>query len=338
MIDEAGDVLPVVRAAALDDARDVPRWLVERLWARAGVGILGGAPKCCKSWLALDLALSVASETPCLDTFAVHDPGPVMVYMAEDAACVVKARLAGLCRRRGITLDALPIDVITAPSVRIDRERDQDRLARTVRRASPRLLVLDPFVRLHRVDENDAGQVAAVLGYLRALQRELDVAILVVHHARKNGSSGVQAGQNLRGSGDLHAWGDSNLYLRRQQGTLMLTIEHRSAAAPDPIALSLVGSDDSDDPHLALVERAAGSPDQRAPDLDQAIIAALSAAPEPLSRTALRDLLRVRNERLGQALTRLVDRGGIVRAGDRWAVPIPLPTQVRERNARVSAA
>lgn len=336
MTDEASDVLPVVRAAALDDARDVPRWLVERLWARAGVGILGGAPKCCKSWLALDLALSVASETPCLDTFAIHDPGPVLVYMAEDAASVVKARLEGLCRHRRIALDALPIDVITAPSVRIDRGRDQARLARTVRRALPRLLVLDPFVRLHRVDENDAGQVAAVLGYLRALQRELDVAILVVHHARKNGSSGVQAGQSLRGSGDLHAWGDSNLYLRRQQGTLLLTIEHRAAAAPEPIALSLV--EGGGDPHLAIIECAAGAQDHLAPDLEQAIIAALTAAHEPLGRTALRDLLRVRNERLGRALARLADRGAVARVGERWAVPIPTPTQMRERNPGASAA
>src|SRR5262249_26372122 len=182
----------------------------------------------------------VATGTCCLDRFAVEDPGPVMLYMAEDSTPVIKARLAGLCRHRGVRFEDVPIDVITAKSVRIDRERDQDRLTRTVKSCAPRLLVLDPFVRLHRVDENDAGQVSAVLGYLRALQRELDVAVLVVHHARKNGAAGGQAGQNLRGSGDLHAWGDSNLYLRRQQATLSLTIEHRAAPAPEPLALRLV--------------------------------------------------------------------------------------------------
>ena len=332
MSDGSDDTLPVVRAADLDDARDVPRWLVDRLWARAGVGILGGAPKCCKSWLALDIALSVASNSPCLDTFAVHDPGLVMLYMAEDAAAVVKSRLLGLCHHRGLALDALPIDVITAASVRIDRDRDQARLARTVRAAAPRLLVLDPFVRLHRVDENDAGQVAAVLGYLRALQRELDVAVLVVHHARKNGSSGGQAGQSLRGSGDLHAWGDSNLYLRRQQAALTLTIEHRAAAPPDPLALNLAGSDLVGDTHLTLVDGAAVAPEQGPSDLDQAVFSALAAAREPLARTVLRDLLRVRNERLGQALARLAARGSIARVGERWAIPIPTSMQTRERN------
>ncbi len=319
-----GETLPTSRAADLADIFDAQQWLVSSLWGRAAVGILGGAPKCCKSWLALDLAVSVASRTPCLGTFAVEDPGPVMLYMAEDSAAIVKARLAGLCYHRGLRLEGLPIDVITEPTVRIDKTRDQDRLARTVWRAHPRLLVLDPFVRLHRVDENDAGQVSAVLGYLRTLQRDLDVAVLVVHHARKNGG-GAQAGQNLRGSGDLHAWGDSNLYLRRQQGALLLTIEHRAASAPDPFALRLVADPSRGDAHLALAEP---GPERSADEtgLERTIVSTLAAAGEPLGRTALREKLRVRNERLGGALERLVATGTLVRAGDRWSVPVPTST------------
>lgn len=319
-----GTLLPVVRAAKLADAPDNQRWLVSSLWGRAAVGILGGAPKCCKSWLALELSVAVASHTPCLGRFAIEDPGSVMLYMAEDSAPVVKARLAGLSAHRGLALDAIPIDVITAPSVRIDRERDQDRLLRTVRRAAPRLLVLDPFVRLHRVDENDAGQVSAILGYLRALQRDLDVAVLVVHHARKNGGVGGQAGQNLRGSGDLHAWGDSNLYLRRHQGALSLTIEHRAAAAPEPLALRLVTSCRGD-AHLALVSP--GEEHARsATELEHRIVSTLAAAGGPLGRTALRDKMHVRNERLGEALTHLAATGAILRAGDHWSVPVPSTT------------
>jgi AAA domain len=326
-----GEKLPTARAVDLADTFDDQQWLVSSLWGRAAVGILGGAPKCCKSWLALDLTLSIASRTPCLGTFAVEDPGPVLLYMAEDSAAVVKARLAGLCHHRGLRLDDLPIDVITAPSLRIDKGRDQERLARTVWHAAPRLLVLDPFVRLHRVDENDAGEVSAILGYLRSLQREFNVAVLVVHHARKNGSGG-QAGQNLRGSGDLHAWGDSNLYLRRQHGNLTLTVEHRAAHAPDPIALRLVADKRRGDAYLALIE-AGEERVGTAVELEQTLVSTLAAAREPLGRTALRDRLRVRNERLGEALTNLAATGAIVRVGERWAVPVPSSTAVRERNA-----
>jgi hypothetical protein len=168
----AGEPLAVMRAADVHETHDGPRWLVEPLWARAGVGILGGAPKCCKTWLALEMALAVAGGTRCLGSFAVHDVGPVLVYMAEDPAPVVKARLSGICRHRGLDLGALPVHLITEPALRLDRAGDQARLRAAVARYAPRLLVLDPFVRLHRIDENDAGQVSAVLGYLREVQRE----------------------------------------------------------------------------------------------------------------------------------------------------------------------
>lgn len=317
------DRLPVVHAADVVDAEPGPRWLVASLWARAGVGILGGAPKCCKSWLALEMAIAVASGTPCLGIFDVGDPGPALLYMAEDAAPIVKARLLGICRHRGLDLARLPIHLITAPALRLDRAHDQLRLREAVATYGPRLLVLDPFVRLHRIDENDAGQVSALLGYLRELQRALDVAVVVVHHARKNGSASAP-GQSLRGSGDFFAWSDSLLYLRRHRGQLVLTVEHRSASAPDPIALVLAADNDV---HLEVV--AAGTDEAAdadtdtisAANLDYAIVQTLAQLPAPVTRADLRARLRVRNERLGEALARLVEAGSLRRAGDRFGIP-----------------
>jgi hypothetical protein len=326
------DALPIVRAALLEEPDDTRRWLVESLWARAGVGILGGAPKCCKSWLGLELAVAVASGAPCLGALSVDDPGGALVYLAEDALGVVKTRLAGICRHRGLDLASMPLDVITAPALRLDLDRDQRRLDDAVRKLRPRLLLLDPFVRLHRIDENNAGDVSVLLAYLRALQREHDLAIVVTHHARKNGPAGAQAGLGLRGSGDLHAWGDSNLYLRRARDSLVLTIEHRAAAAPEPLSLSLVA--DNLGAHLQILDHAAPVPP--ANDLEAKLLTALAAA--PLSRAALRAALRMRNERLGLLLTRLADSGRIVRRGDHWAVPVPLLTQERERNAHSVSA
>jgi hypothetical protein len=105
------------------------------------------------------------------------------------------------------------------------------------------LLILDPLIRLHRVDENDASQIAGLLSYLRLLQRTFQVAVLVVHHARKDAHS-TRPGQALRGSSELHGWGDSNLYMRRRGAQLTLSTEHRAAASQDhiPIQLTQLGS------------------------------------------------------------------------------------------------
>ena len=122
----------------------------------------------------------------------------------------------------------------------------------TVRRLRPRLLVLDPLVRLHGIDENHAGDVAELLGYLRSLQRQLCLAVLLVHHTRKNAADGVAAGQGLRGSGDIHAFGDSNLYLQRTKEHLILSSEHRAAPAAVPVHLELVATD-AETTHLEVI-------------------------------------------------------------------------------------
>jgi AAA domain-containing protein len=108
----------------------------------------------------------------------------------------------------------------------------------------PRLLILDPFVRLHRIDENASGEVAPLLAYLRELQRRHAVAVLVVHHAKK-GAGRARAGQALRGSSEFHAWGDSNLYLRRNGDDLSLSVEHRAAPSPTPMTIELAQRGDA---------------------------------------------------------------------------------------------
>jgi len=237
--------LPVIRVGEIPSEGSSHRWLVEQLWGDSSVGVIGGAPKCSKTWLGLDLALSVATGTACLGQYAVPRPGPVLVYLAEDALLVVRARVAGMARHRGLDLDAIELHVITAPTLRLDLAPHRARLFETVRRLRPRLLLLDPLVRLHGIDENHAGEVAELLAYIRSLQRQLDLSVVLVHHTRKNAAAGgAAAGQGLRGSSDLHAFGDSNLYLRRTSQRLVLSSEHRAAPASPPVSLELIATDE----------------------------------------------------------------------------------------------
>ena len=186
--------LPVQPAWRLADRPEQQRWLVDALWSDEAVGIIGGEPKCGKSFLALDLAVAVAAGIPCLRRFAVSRPGRVLLYPAEDALHIVRRRLDGICAAAGISLAALDVQVITAPSLRLDLEADRASLDETVARLQPRLLVLDPFVRLHRIDENASGEVAPVLAFLRELQRRHAIAVVLVHHARK-GAGTIQLTQ-----------------------------------------------------------------------------------------------------------------------------------------------
>ncbi len=310
---DSDNTLSVVRIGKIASEQNTHRWLIDQLWGASSVGVIGGAPKCSKTWLALDMALSVATGTACLNKYDVPEPGPVLVYLAEDALTVVRERVDGMARQRGLDLDAVDVHVITAPTLRLDRGPHRTQLLETARRMQPRLLLLDPLVRLHGIDENNAGEVAQLLAYFRSLQRELDCSVVLVHHTRKNAAGGAAAGQGLRGSSDIHAFGDSNLYLRRSRERLVLSSEHRAAAAAPPVYLELIATD-AETTHLAVV---AELPAEQRRSLQQRVLELLVQG-NVLTRAKMRDTLAVKNERLGEALESLEQAGRISRTSAGW--------------------
>ncbi|MBI3456495.1 MAG: AAA family ATPase [Candidatus Rokubacteria bacterium] len=300
-------MLPVVPAHQLVSICEQQRWLIEGLWAEQAVGIVGGEPKSFKTFLALDMAVAVASGAPCLGHFRIPSPGRVVLYAAEDSPATVRERLEGISLAAGRALPELDIQVITAPTLRLDLTDDCQKLTATVAQLRPRLLILDPFVRLHRKSENDSSEVAPLLAYLRELQRQYQVAVTVVHHARK-GADGARAGQALRGSSEFHAWGDSNLYLRRRSERLVLTVEHRAAAAMADLAVSLCTG-----PGLALravAEPAAPEP-AAASSLPDKVEAVLAQSPQPLRFAELRQACRIRTARLCSVLDEMARQGRV---------------------------
>src|SRR5262245_62862183 len=115
------NTLPTVRAALLaEPERGEQPWLVEGLWMREAVGIIGGEPKCGKSFLALDLAVSVASGTPCLRRFPTRQCGAVLLFAAEDALHIVRGRLEGIAAAAGVDFPRLASMFSPFPTFRFD--------------------------------------------------------------------------------------------------------------------------------------------------------------------------------------------------------------------------
>jgi hypothetical protein len=269
----------------------------------------------------LDVAVSVASGTACLRQFPVRRNGPVLLFPAEDSLAVVRQRLEGIAAAAQVPFASLPVQVITAPSLRLDTATDRSRLSQTVQEQHPVLLVLDPLIRLHRVDENDATQIAALLSYLRELQRQFQLAVLLVHHARKDSQSS-RPSQALRGSSELHGWGDSNLYLRRKGSQLTLSTEHRAAPSRDHIPLQLTQSGSA--LALTVLERPIAQPDTPPTPIEQ-VRQALAQLQEPSSVQQLQKLCGIRTANVCSALAELSAKVEVVRDARGYQLKLPFP-------------
>jgi hypothetical protein len=296
---------------------ETQRWLIEPLWLNSGVGVLGGLAKLGKTFLAAEFAIAVASGRPALGHFTVHAQGPVLFYGAEDPLSALRVRFDGLAKQHQLRLDDLPLYCLDVPLMRLDRPEDEQRLHKTVAALAPRLLVLDPLIRIASIDENSAQQVASLLSTLRLINRQFDVAILVVHHARK--SPAAHLGHSLRGSGDITAWSDSNLYLCQSPAHLELVCEHRNAPAPPPFALRLCPEPQ---PHFELLQNdhsPATHFDVSEPILRD-ILRVLQSAPQALPSVEIRDRLRRRKDHVTAALATLQRQGHIQRTSLGWTI------------------
>lgn len=317
-------MLPAVSASELAIQTDDERWLVRPVWGINAVGMIAGSAKSYKTWTGLELAFSVATGLPFLGRYPVEQQGRTLIYLAEDALPLVRARIDALCEHRKFDIQKLDVKVITAPVVRLDLADHQEKLRQTVAHFKPRLLLLDPLVRLHRLDENNATEMSGLLGYLRALQRSHDVAVVLVHHVSKRARP--QQGQALRGTSDLHAWTDCAAYLAWRNKQLHLTLEHRSAKPPPPVVIDLVSGPDGDAAHLEVQGDVPEDDTPKQPSLVTRLLRIIQSSDKPINRTELRQQLKVNNEKLGALLTTLQERGRIRRTPQGWELTSRTPT------------
>lgn len=236
-----------------------PEWLVEHVWTLGGCGFIAGEPKSFKSWISLDLAYSLATGSPFLGEFKVLRPGPVALLLEEDGLRRVKARRDKIWP--GKQTDRMKVQddgtVVWEPSTTLPKAKVSAMVKQGFVASDPGWLawlddeltqgygkerdpyvaiILDPFLMmLGDVDENKAGALnTQIFKPLKDLADKHQVAIIVVHHLRKNGNAGsgakLRGGQMMLGSQAFHGWTDDALYVTHQRGDLLVEAESKDGS------------------------------------------------------------------------------------------------------------
>ena len=81
--------------------------------------------------------LTPADLSACMEIAAPLHPawtGPVLMFPAEEAGHIVRARLQSIASAAGAPFEALDIAVIDVPALRLDHRADRQRLVETVER------------------------------------------------------------------------------------------------------------------------------------------------------------------------------------------------------------
>ena len=200
------------------------------------------SPKMGKSWLVSDLALSVVTGRPWLDSFEV-EAGPVLIVDNELHGNTISYRI----QKVGAARDILFADYRDSLHVANLRGKLTDiyqlgpRLFDRIEPDTYRLVIIDAFYRAipEGVDENSNSQIAQVYNQIDAYALQLGCGFICIHHTTKGNQSGKSITDVGSGAGSQSRATDTHLILRphAEPGAVVLEAAARSWPPIDPVAL-----------------------------------------------------------------------------------------------------
>lgn len=211
-------------------------WLIENIWVDKSRGLIAGNPGVGKTWLALDMLISVASGQPCLGKYPVKK-GAVLLVEEEASEFNLSRRIHAMARARGLkdsdlsSLFHLTRQFAKMPADAVD-------LFHIILENDIRLVVFDSLRRFHGADENSSSEMQPVLDAFARLNASTEASVILIHHlAKSNDVSTKPLFERLRGSSDFWAWRDCLIGVEGEEESTLSTcsFQFRDAEAQAPI-------------------------------------------------------------------------------------------------------
>ncbi len=177
--------------------REPPEWLVEGAIPKADLAMMYGAPGSGKSFVALDLAFSVATGFTWFN-MKTHK-GPV-VWIAAEAAYAMRNRARAYGQARGVVLDNTDLWVIEQ-TLSLMSSEDADALMHVMAETKPVLIVVDTLVAASGgADENSGADMNKVMDNCRRLHESTGALVMLIHHSGKDAARGARGWSGLHGA------------------------------------------------------------------------------------------------------------------------------------------
>lgn len=238
-----------------------PTWLINNVWSRGGCGFIAGDPKSYKSWIGIDMAVSIATGRPFLGDprFAIlGGPQNVLYIQEEDSELVVRERLGLIVDGRAeelhwhgrMVMDGddvyweppqarIPIGFQVRTGFISSDPGWQAWLADTVAENEIVQVIIDTMGTTSGDVDTDRSSdlMNKILRPLRDVSAQTGAGITIVHHNRKGSETQNRGGQRMLGSVALHAWVNDALYVHTREslsgGRTKVRLERESKAATE---------------------------------------------------------------------------------------------------------
>lgn len=184
-----------------------PRYLFQDIWVEGDYGVVSAQDKAGKSWAMGDAAISCASRTAWMDTWACEVGGPVIICFGEGSERKQVRRLEAIARSKGLTDDQfLDLQIHAMFSVpQIGDDQHMLELETKIQQVKPALVIVDPFyLAAAGADTANLSSMGSFLQRIQVACQRHGAALMLSHHWNKTGNGAA----HTRSSGvGLTAWG-----------------------------------------------------------------------------------------------------------------------------------
>ncbi len=209
-----------------DNSQPPPAIIGEGILLRECLLLISGPPKVKKSFLAANLAISLAHGRS-FAGFKIESPQRVMLISAEGGRTPNKKRLQQMWHSwPSPQIASGRFHGTFAWTQPLDSQEGENELKAALACYTPDVLILDPLVRFHQGEENSATDMGRFFRLLRGMMKESHFAVILIHHSGKNPEQGA------RGSSAIHAEYDSAIQMKKDGDGAVLVFDLRHEDTP----------------------------------------------------------------------------------------------------------
>lgn len=222
--DISSDTFPMM---SISDLRNMPpvEWMIDDLITSRGFSVLYGAPAVGKSFVAIDMALSVAYGREWQGKGVKQG---AVLYIAGEGVGGLGKRVKAWQTFHGVAGEDAPLIVVPL-AVQFREDEDVEKLIRTVDAVGVpiKCIVIDTVARsMVGMEENSSNEIGIFVAACDAVRNHAECAVMAIHHSGKDSSRG------MRGSNALLGACDTSIMLKRTEDKITMTIEKQKDAEP----------------------------------------------------------------------------------------------------------
>lgn len=205
-------------------------WLVQDWLPDKSITFLVSPPESYKTWILLDLAVSISTGLPFLGQARVNKTGPTMIIQQEDSHGGLTERLALIAEQKmGMAVNLgneawqipcipdLPIYIHPSRMLRFDNDKVLKELEGQIKTIKPRVILIDPLYSTTSGVDNYMADLANQMMILKTWRDKYGCSFVLAHHSKKNLDPDSTAREDSWGSQFLNAFLEAGWQVRRNQ-------------------------------------------------------------------------------------------------------------------------